>query len=688
MSGEEKNRCKTVLLYAGTTEGRVLAEQLAAAGIPCDVHVATAYGQMVMPDLPGIAVHVGRLATKEMRMLAQRGYAAVVDATHPFAVEASAQIKASVEGLSVPYLRLCRRMETAESTGEVRWFSDYESCAKALGATDGNVLLTTGSKELAYFCTDSLRPRVYVRVLPGLESIRLCEEAGICGRQILAMQGPFSKEMNVAMLHQFHIRYLVTKESGAHSGFAEKLAAAREAGAVACVIGTPKEEAGLSFAQVVSALTELLKTPVSCRPQVDISLIGIGMGTHTMTVEARAALDAADIVFGAPRMLKAAPADKEGYPFYLAKDILPVLEQKEQQMEGGTFHAAVLFSGDTGFYSGAQQLHRALKDHGYKTIRMFPGIASVSYLAAAAGTPWQDARILSIHGKTDGRDMQTLVLDAVCHHKKTFLLVSGVADVQKIGAWLEARELSHVRITVGYQLSYADERIETLTPGEAKALQKPGLYTLLLQNETPVPRVVVPGIPDAAFLRVQEKTRTVPMTKEEVRALCLCKLALTEDAVVYDVGSGTGSVAIECARRGPGIRVYAVEQKAAAQQLLRENIAKFGLQNVIPVDGAAPAALEALESPTHVFIGGSGGHLMEILQCVWAKNRQARIVITAVSLETIAQVQALLTPDGQGQSPVLAQIVQLQVSRVETVGGYHLLRAQNPVMVCTLQAER
>ena len=146
-------------------------------------------------------------------------------------------------------------------------FADYESCVQALTDTSGNILLTTGSKELAVFAP--LKERLFVRVLPGLESIGLCEKAGIRGKQILAMQGPFSEEMNLAMIHQFSIRYLVTKASGAHSGFQEKLAAAQKAGITACVIGKQEQEQGMSYAQVTETLSRLLGHTISGRPEVE-----------------------------------------------------------------------------------------------------------------------------------------------------------------------------------------------------------------------------------------------------------------------------------------------------------------------------------------------------------------------------------------------------------------------------------
>lgn len=300
-----------VLIYAGTTEGRLLAQELSRAHIACDVHVATEYGQMVMPELAGVKVCVGRLDVEEMRALlkknGQNNYAAVVDATHPFATEVSANIRESTKGSGIPYLRLQRRMDDGicsipenegmkERAGTVHVFADYESCVQALTDTSGNILLTTGSKELAVFAP--LKERLFVRVLPGLESIGLCEKAGIRGKQILAMQGPFSEEMNLAMIHQFSIRYLVTKASGAHSGFQEKLAAAQKAGITACVIGKQEQEQGMSYAQVTETLSRLLGHTISGRPEVEISLIGIGMSAATLTQEAKRALEASDVVWG------------------------------------------------------------------------------------------------------------------------------------------------------------------------------------------------------------------------------------------------------------------------------------------------------------------------------------------------------------------------------------------------------
>lgn len=667
---------KKMLIYAGTTEGRQLAEQLSHAGIACDVSVATEYGQSVMPQLPYVNVLVGRLDVGQMRELANQDYTAVVDATHPFAVEVTDNIRKSLEGLDIPYYRLARLMQEVHEDDCVDVFPDYASCARALEGKEGAVLLTTGSKELSAFTgSESLRERLFVRVLPGTESIVLCEKAGLSGRQIIAMHGPFSTELNLALIRQFDIRYLVTKASGSHSGWQEKLEAARTAGITACVIGAPETDGrqGDTFARVRDEVFRLcgLSAP---KTAVEVSLIGIGMGRDTQTAAGIKALDDADVVFGASRMLEVA-GDKEKYPYYRAEDIIPAIERLSGISETGELRVAVLFSGDTGFYSGAARLKSNLENADITDIHVFPGISSVSYLSAAVGEPWQDAFIYSLHGCKDVQKARAVVQDAVVYNEKTFLLTSDVRQVQMIGAWLSDMGVD-CRIVTGFQLGCANESVESVTAERLAQMTDNGLYTLLIINEKHRRRGLGFGMSDDSFLRQDGsgEKRLVPMTKEEVRALVLSKLQLTENAVVYDIGSGTGSVAIECALSSPSVTVYAIEKKCDAQQLLRDNIERFHAVNVVPVDGEAPDALEGLEAPTHVFIGGSGGRLREIIDYVRERNENVRIVITAVSVETLSELAALTEKYD-------AKITQIQVSRAKKLGEYHLMKADNPVYI-------
>lgn len=663
---------KQILIYSGTTEGRRLAEVLCRNGISCTACVATEYGEMAMErleGLKGLTVRQGRMTAMEMKdFLTQGDYLAVVDATHPFATVVSENIRDSMAGSGIPYLRLKRDTKSMLSHEKnISCYPTSQACAEALKETAGNILLTTGSKELAvYSRITELKGRLYVRVLPGLESISLCYENGITGKQIIAMQGPFSVEMNEAILKQFDISCLVTKESGSTGGFLEKIQAAERNRIKVMVIGNPEGAGGLTGKEVYRELEKLTGKALIEEEKMQISFIGMGMGSlKLLTREAEEKLKDADFVIGARRLLEGIPWQKEKVPYYLAQDIIPYLKESKGK------RAAILFSGDTGFYSGAEKLYEALKNETEEgdlraEVSIYPGISSVAYLAARLHTSWQEAEIVSIHGRTAN------VLEAVRENKKTFLLVSGVADMRAIGNMLLTAGMEEVGISAGFQLSYPEEKILTLTPGECLALKEEGLYVCLLENEKAERRRLTHGLPDEAFLRGK-----VPMTKEEVREVSICKLGLTKEAVLYDVGSGTGSIAVECARLSEGIQVFAIEKKEEAAELIEENRLRYGLSNLSLVRGEAPEALKGLPAPTHVFIGGSSGNMQEILAVLYQKNPKARIVINAITLETVSVVTRLLKT-----LPVeKEEVIQLQVSRAKAAGGYHLMQAENPVYI-------
>ena len=171
------------------------------------------------------------------------------------------------------------------------------------------------------------------------------------------------------------------------------------------------------------------------------------------------------------------------------------------------------------------------------------------------------------------------------------------------------------------------------------------------------------------------------MTKSEVRAVALSKLALTENAVCWDVGAGTGSVSVEMALQARLGQVYAVEKKPSALALLEENRRRFGLENLTTVSGSAPEALEARPPPRLVFLGGSSGRLREILALALEKNPAVRITAAAVTLETAAE----LTACAKSLSLAEWEAVSLSAARSREIGAYHLMAAQNPVWLYTLQ---
>ena len=245
---------KKVLLFAGTTEGRELMEWLCGKA-EVTVCVATEYGRDVLSQETGATILEGRLDRDGMAgLMAKENFSCVVDATHPYAVEVSENIQAACRTTGTPYVRL-QREESQSRMPDCIVLESTEEAAEYAAACEGNVLLTTGSKEAPLFARqERLRERLYLRMLPVPDAIRECEKLGIPAAHLCCMQGPFSQEMNLALLHQWKIRVLVTKESGKAGGFPEKLEAARKANAEVIVIGRPRETVGMSFEQVKEKL--------------------------------------------------------------------------------------------------------------------------------------------------------------------------------------------------------------------------------------------------------------------------------------------------------------------------------------------------------------------------------------------------------------------------------------------------
>ena len=244
---------REILLFGGTAEGRDLAEWLLARGIPCTVCVATPYGQTLLPA--GVDARVGRMDEEEMaRLMASRPYACVVDATHPYAVEVTGNIQAAAQAAGLTRYRLVRDGEEAE--GDWLTARDMGEAAALAGKLAGNILLTTGSKELDAFVP--LAGRCYPRVLPALDSLRRCLELGFPPKNILCMQGPFTRQLDLALIRQYHIQILISKATGGAGGFWEKAAAAREGGCTFIVVARPSHEAGFTLAQLKERLEGLI----------------------------------------------------------------------------------------------------------------------------------------------------------------------------------------------------------------------------------------------------------------------------------------------------------------------------------------------------------------------------------------------------------------------------------------------
>lgn len=647
-------------VFGGTTEGRELVEFLNTQ--PCRVTacVATEYGQTLLPEGENLTVSARPLPVGEIGALLQaERFDLVIDATHPYAASITRSIAAACEAAGVEHWRLLRG--ASEAPEDAVFAENTDEAVRFLSGTEGNILLTTGSKELSKFAAlPDFAARCWARVLPLPASLEACGAAGLSPSHIFALQGPFSREMDEAMLHRTGARWLVTKDGGAAGGFQEKAAAARHAGARLLVIGRPAQETGSSLPETIGALCA--RFGFSCRPQVTI--VGIGPGSEAaQTGEVRAAIRAADALIGARRMLEAVARPGQLALDAIAPDAIADRIREHPQCRRFT----VVMSGDTGFFSGTKKLLPLLAGC---RVTVLPGLSSLSCLCARLGTSYEDVLPVTLHGRSEP------ILLPLAQGRRVFALVGGENGMGKLCRALTENGMGAARVSVGEHLSYPDEAITTGTAEELSERQFESLAVALIEyGGEPLP--VTAGLPDEAFSRAE----SVPMTKSEIRAVCLSKLALREDSVVWDVGAGTGSVTVEAAMAARRGRVYAVERKDAAFDILRENLRRFHTDNVTPVSGTAPDACADLPAPTHAFLGGTTGHMKEIIALLLEKNPRVRIVATAVTLESVAELTECVKAFPFRET----EAVSLTAARSRKAGAYHLMTGQNPVYIFTMQ---
>ncbi|MBU3839475.1 MAG: precorrin-6A reductase [Candidatus Ruminococcus intestinipullorum] len=263
---------QTVVIFAGTTEGRILAQDAANLGLPCIVNTATEYGGSLLSENKGICVNSERMNQTKMReFFKQKNTALVIDATHPFAVEVTQNIQSACKEQGISYIR-CLRKENDDVEFSQEGVVIVDSVKEAvlyLNKTDGNVLIATGSKELELYTElKNYKERCFARVLSVKESVDKAISLGFEGKHLIAMQGPFSMEMNLAVLRQIQGKYFVTKESGKTGGFEEKLLAAKEVNATLVIIGRPKEE-GMELQEVRKQLEEYATDCVAKKTMIE-----------------------------------------------------------------------------------------------------------------------------------------------------------------------------------------------------------------------------------------------------------------------------------------------------------------------------------------------------------------------------------------------------------------------------------
>ena len=560
--------CK-IWIFGGTTEGRLLAEYCSREKIEAWVSVASEYGEELLqeelmesgnagnPDLNHntclakknlktvqassvIKVLRGRMDRYQMEeFIRNQGIHLVIDATHPHARLVSEEIQEAC-GRTGVRLERCLRAEGEQN--KARDWVEVDSIQEAvsfLSSVSGVIFATTGSKELEALCQiPDYQKRVYARVLPTSNVLKKCEKLGITGSHLIAMQGPFSTEMNTLFLRQTKAEWLLTKDSGRAGGFQEKMEAARENGTRVVVIRRPEED-GISLEEAMEVLKKADEGNVGEREgrggediereiasakrkkniegvdgenqrksnavelKTHLILAGIGMGQPSqMTGEVLRSIRESDALIGAGRMLESAERalqndlliSKEGkaenrqesaaaveketkcYKAYLPDDVIQIVSKHPEWKQ-----AVILYSGDTGFFSGASRMAERLREAGYP-FTVYPGTSCVSYLSARLGTHWEDAAIYSAHGRELSVDR---VMKRLCDPeepaKRAFILMGGKNGAGQFCERLTQAGYGNVQVTVGENLSYPEEQIRSGTAEEMKKLEFADLSLMLLE---------------------------------------------------------------------------------------------------------------------------------------------------------------------------------------------------------------
>lgn len=408
-----------------------------------------------------------------------------------------------------------------------------------------------------------------------------------------------------------------------------------------------------------------------------INIIGMGPGNALQqTREALQAIEGSHYLIGDKRILTELPyPDKIQYIATHAHKVMELLKSLSSEGRPGMM-VSILVSGDVGFYSLAKSLLGALAAEGLtdpENIRLICGIGSLQYFASRLKIAWDDAVICSLHGREGN------IVGKVMNNRKVFALTGGEHNPASICRRLCDFGLSQVSVSIGENLSYPNERICMGIAQDFTEQSFASLSVMMVENQAPLEKVCCThGLPDEWFVRGD-----VPMTKQEVRAVSLSKLCLRQGDTTYDIGAGTGSVALEMALQQTDGFVYAIEKKDQAIALIRKNQEKFGIKNLIVIKNTAPDGLAELPPPDRVFIGGSSGNLKAILDTVYTKNKDAGIVINAITLETLNEAMAYYRDHAEYD----VELVQVSVSKSRKLAEYHLLTGQNPVFVLSAWPE-
>ena len=388
---------------------------------------------------------------------------------------------------------------------------------------------------------------------------------------------------------------------------------------------------------------------------MNVNIIGCGMeGGRTLTAEGKAAIDSAELLIGSRRLCDAFP-DRKIIAEYSTDKIADIINNSEYNT------AAVLMSGDTGFFSGAKALYSMLTLSGHD-VCLLPGVSSMAYLGAKAGVPIEDAVPFSLHGKNDmrGAALQLFL------NGKVFYLLGGKNTPAALCRHLTDYGLGEAQIIVGSDMGYEKEKI-----WYGKACE------CTIEDSLSAVLAIYGIKPNIHYLKDElfKRGERIPMTKAEIRCICTDMLNIRSDSTCWDIGCGTGSVSVQMAYKCPKAMVYAADRKSEAVQLTEANARLFSCDNISAVLGECPDIFTQLSCPDKVFIGGSGGNMAGIIENIYTVNPDADIVANAATIDTLtASVNAFDKFGG-------CDVIQLHTDRTKTVGGLRMLEPLTPIFI-------
>jgi precorrin-6Y C5,15-methyltransferase (decarboxylating) len=402
-----------------------------------------------------------------------------------------------------------------------------------------------------------------------------------------------------------------------------------------------------------------------------VAIIGMGLSLQDLTARHLDLIGRADILVGGRRQL-AYFQDHRGEKRIIDKDLAGLTDYLRQRMPSAAI--VVLASGDPLFYGIATILIQSL---GADNVQVYSNISTVAAAFARIKQPWQDVRVVHLHGHSDAREL----LPAVRTHAKVAVYTGPHHHPGRLARLMVENHLSQVKICVLAQLGSGEERIQWVTPAEAagRRFGEPNLMIVLNPDAASEPQQALSiGLPDEGF----EHEKGL-ITKAEVRAVTLSKLRLLKGQVLWDLGAGSGSVSIEAALLIGSGRIFAVEKKPRRAAQIASNCRRYGIHQVQVCCQALPQGLENLPAPDRIFIGGGGRQVCAIIAAAAGFLKpDGIVVINTVILDTLQAALATL-----GELKFTSELVQVQINRSRPMPWGERLAALNPVWIISAHRE-